>query len=157
MHLYYSHPNAISIFTDVSTASRNAGFICPGFIAIQGGKGGRVLYSDYRVLNGSSSQFGEHYAIMMALTFMNVDVWSKRNRGLWQEVDNTVYNLFSDSVHSLTCLKKLPDWVSLTNQAINNFTHPTFDYNSLTKVKTINDISHIIVCHMARINRIARL
>ena len=130
MAFQYSGQNVINIFTDASTGSNpngnSVGFVCSGFIAVQNNF---VIGTDYRVLNGCTSQFGEIYAIMMGLTFMNTDVWSKRYTGRGLEVDLSVYNLISDSLYSLTCLRKvLSEWIKYTDQAIKSYKHPTFNY-----------------------------
>lgn len=130
MGFQYSGRNVINIFTDASTTSNingnSVGFVCSGFIAVQNDF---VIGTDYVVLNGCTSQFGEIYAIMMGLTFMNTDVWGKRYTGRGLEVDISVYNLISDSLYSLTCLRKtLSEWVKFTDHAVANYQHPTFNY-----------------------------
>jgi hypothetical protein len=130
MAFQYSGLNVINIFTDASTNSVSdpQSFACSGFFAIQNNM---VIGSDFKVLNGVTSQFGELYAIMMGLTFMNTDVWSKRYNYRAEEVNGTVYNLISDSLYSLTCLRKvISEWVKATNEAVLNRTHPTFDYSN---------------------------
>ena len=130
MEFPYFQGNVINIFTDASTTTNfNARVmaVCSGFIAVQNN---HVIASDYKIFNGATSQFAELYAMMMALTFMNYDVWSKRYSGRCEEVNNSIYNLFSDSLYAIEAMKgNVLKWVTRTNTAINNYTHPTYNYD----------------------------
>lgn len=126
MVIPYSQPNVINIFTDASTDS-NGEFVCPGYVAVQNDL---VLSTDYVVLKGETAQFGELYAIMMGLTFMNQNVWMKRYSGRDLELCGTIYNLLSDSLYSIDILKRyLPRFINTTNEAVRRAKHPTYDNN----------------------------
>ena len=139
---FYFQENVVNIFTDASTKTiGNVNYVCSGFVVIQNNM---KIASDYVVFKDVTSQFGELYAIMMGLTYLYNDIWMKRNTGRYDEVNNTIYNLFSDSLYSLNCLRSwISNWVNITNYSINHYQHPTYNYDDqtaplLVKINTPN-------------------
>lgn len=142
MTFCYSQPNVINIFTDASYFPKSKEYIddngnhlkaiteyaCSGFIVTNNETN---ITSDYVVIRDRTSQFAEVYAMMMGLTYINRDVWMKRNIGRGAEVNSTIYNVFSDSQYTVYSLKYwMNNWVNITNYAINRYKHPTYNYDT---------------------------
>lgn len=97
--LQYSQPNVVNVFTDASTIEDKS---CSAYIVIQNDK---YLWSDAVIHREVTNNFGELYAIMMALNYICHVVNSMRYsnpNGLSQ----MKFNIFSDSEYALNCLTK---------------------------------------------------
>lgn len=126
MAFQYSAPNVLNLFTDASTYKNVS---CSAYSVVQQ----RVkVFDDFMIFREVTNNFGELYAIMMALTYLYRWVYTKRATGYGQEVDSTFYNLFSDSMYALDCLRSwVPGWVGASQQFVADGVPP----NTLMKRK----------------------